>query len=808
MSAAQSQLVGFPYFSDQIAFGISANSVYTPAALLAAWVDVGWRVRRSEGVLQGRQYELGQQQPGQGTWTLRNDDEALNPSNPSSPYYPNVKPYRPARTVTAYPQAGNILNDLNALWPDAPVSSEDATFEGGTIGHWFPAGAAAIPTLSNDGTHHKSGTKALKMLFAGTPGSFAGAYLAVPVIPGVSTTISVPVFMNAAGLTQAQLAVAGLGFGGVTTTVGSFRTITQTFVPTTPVVTFAVIFTGAAGAAWIDEVQVQFGPATAFTSTGPGFDVDWQGYIERFPESWEMRGFRGVTVAPLIDAFAFLPRTELKDVATQESLADDPTGFWPLDDPAGSLVAAQKAPHGTQPNLTVVSLGTPSSADTLTFGTNASPTVDAGTCATWVNDGGVSTPALRATGLTGMSSATGFSLELWFRSSNNTASFGLVYITDSRYVLNIDPIAFINLTYRPTPSSSATTTLQSPIGPFTNTGIWHQLVLTESNNGTTTTCRLYLDGVQVDTSTFAATSCTNPTSLLIGSDYVGAFTPWYGDACRVQTYDSTLSAVRVAAHYTAAKTGFSGELSGARYARLLSYATGTLPASIDAGMTPMGPASGLAGQQLMQALTEVVTAEGGNHNMARNGTLVFSGRADRYLTHTAAFTFGEFELAYLDDITFDSAPTFILNDIAITGSSGIPQLAADQDSIDDYFDSTYPLSVNVLWDTEAKDIATWTLQQYKDPHARLGGISFDPTGDPALWPVALMIEQGDRVTVKRRTSAGLTMNSDYWVEAISRTRGPGVYTLTLQLSPVWTTNVWQLGDATYGVLGTSTILAR
>jgi hypothetical protein len=54
-------------------------------------------------VTRGKEYELDQVQPGEMEFTLRNDDGAFDPTNASSPFYPQVLSYRLCRLRAQYP---------------------------------------------------------------------------------------------------------------------------------------------------------------------------------------------------------------------------------------------------------------------------------------------------------------------------------------------------------------------------------------------------------------------------------------------------------------------------------------------------------------------------------------------------------------------------------------------------------------------------------------------------------------------------------------------------------------------------------
>jgi len=115
-------------------------------------------------------------------------------------------------------------------------------------------------------------------------------------------------------------------------------------------------------------------------------------------------------------------------------------------------------------------------------------------------------------------------------------------------------------------------------------------------------------------------------------------------------------------------------------------------------------------------------------------------------------------------------------------------------------------TVQCLTDFDLGQAATFYLARYAAPKTRVEKVTLRPSANPALWPVVLGLEVSQRVTVKRRSQA-LTTTADYYVEQVSHKvdADRGEWTVDLQLSPVFVAQAWVLGDAAYGVLGTTTV---
>jgi hypothetical protein len=115
-----------PDWAIQVAFNADPND----ASAVPVWVDLTTMVMAAGQISRGRQYELAQSQAAQPVVLFRDPNEYLNPDNTSSPYYPNVQPYRALLWQGMWPNggAGNLLN--SGTWR-IPV---DPTFESTTAG--------------------------------------------------------------------------------------------------------------------------------------------------------------------------------------------------------------------------------------------------------------------------------------------------------------------------------------------------------------------------------------------------------------------------------------------------------------------------------------------------------------------------------------------------------------------------------------------------------------------------------------------------------------------------------------------------
>ena len=101
------------------------------SSLPPLWTDITRRALGTQSVTHGKQYELDRNEAGTYQPVLDNRDGALDPSNPASPYAPNVLPYRGVRERRRF--------NANLLTADQATAGE-ATGVSGTTPVWLGVG--------------------------------------------------------------------------------------------------------------------------------------------------------------------------------------------------------------------------------------------------------------------------------------------------------------------------------------------------------------------------------------------------------------------------------------------------------------------------------------------------------------------------------------------------------------------------------------------------------------------------------------------------------------------------------------------
>jgi hypothetical protein len=172
----------------QVAFNADPNQAVIPPY----WTDQSWRVQFPWSSARGRQYELDAVETGEWRPTLANPDGALDPSNTTSPYAPNVLPFRQAR-IQCKPGP-------NQLTPDQATAGEATGYPAGITA---PAQMAVsndfgyTVTLAASGTAYQ-GNQVYQVTVPGGATQFTTILLIkpVPVTPLVTYSFSAQVRIN------------------------------------------------------------------------------------------------------------------------------------------------------------------------------------------------------------------------------------------------------------------------------------------------------------------------------------------------------------------------------------------------------------------------------------------------------------------------------------------------------------------------------------------------------------------------------------------------------------------------------------
>ncbi|NUP48060.1 MAG: hypothetical protein HOW97_12205 [Catenulispora sp.] len=842
-NGGSSLMPSWPQVRFQVAFNQGANTSGQPA-----FVDLSSRIRGPWSAEQsGRQYELDQVQSGQLSMTLWNRDGALDPLNTASPYSPNLLPMRPCRLQAVWPPTRNLL--------PAPYANGTAT-----AAQWAPFTGTVAPAtgLAPAPTGHTtaaawqfpitaSSANGLPLL-TGTTASGADA-TAFPVTGGASYSASAWLSRSAGGdptitlhLTTLYYDATGAQVGttasAVTTipVLGTWVQVTASGTAPATAVSARISFwlnntaTTAANTFYITALQFEQAAAiTPWTSGGTLYPL-WAGFVERWPQQWDMSGTYGLVDITCIDALAALAQFTLQPSLSAQLLSLKPIRLFPFDEPQGSTTfrnAAGKRSNATIGHSTYGS-GTITAGTSITgagFVGAAGPVVTIANPAPSntsgpgsflsLGPGGPSTPngwsriiCFRTTTVP----AVGVSLTLWSWSTGFAGqSQGSIYIDSSQHVNVISQNA----------AGQSVATFAPGISVCD--GNWHMAAIILTPDGKTL-------NINVDGAGFVVTTANNCNPSGIRDDTIGmAVYSWQkgyylgysGDiayAVDVPT-NNIPSFPDLASGFS---SGWAGETSAARAQRLLTMA-GYLGSLTTLGATSKMGGANVAGVDAMSALQLVGDTEAGQVYIDGTGTITLATRAWRYVQNTPVVSFGESagEVPYLGDVEVESDNTHIYNDVTVLNQP-LPGAAQqpgahipDTASQAAYLPRSLQRTINVQDSTVPQSAAQYLVSQYAQPLARVGTLTVDPASNPALWPTVLPIAFGTRAQVSRRPPAGpgaASITVQQFVESITwNGDDKGNLKLSLELSPAapylgwWVVSSLHTTVAVASTAGTATV---
>lgn len=810
---------------------------------------------RKFGVDRGRQYELDQVQAGTFTGEVMDALELLNTDNPASPLNTgsnDVTPYRSMWNWWIWPNqpgSGNIINtNVNSAY--------DPSFELNpftALGLWAAAGGTT--TLAQATAQHFDGTHAL-LVTQSAAGAGFGAVNTFRTAPDLTYTFSCYVYPTS-GSIKAQVVDAN-GTTWTSNTASTLNTWTRLVVTWNTVDVLEPITVFGTGAStptfYLDATQLEFGAsASTFTTTGPTLYPLFVGWVERFPTKYDMAGFRATRPLEAVDALAVLSRTAISQSYTKTIAADGPVAYAPMSNTkppttGGQLSSGTETGQISGSNIAGNPIYHPSPSGSINWAgdqqldgigavvlqqTNSKNPPAAGfTVATYPNEQETTFDVLPAG--VGSVSNTAATIEMWVRFSSGVALLMQLLSTSVHGGgLNTD------LGYGATNSQNHIELYTSAgklmfhivdaVAAFSNLydvangavpdagfpdGNWHYYAITFFNNSGPALALTY-DTVETDYGGPSGTRNYGYTNLHHDVNTVFGDTQSQASIARFAVYNHDIGATARQNHYQRG-IGYAGEVSGARVTRLLnqywagdvSVAAGFLAMSDDFSYDPTQ--DGSQARMVLDVLQEIQDSERGLVYAAKDGTVVFEDRTSRYTQgQTSMGTFGEstaggeYPYSAFED---DTDPTYTFSQANLTrpGNGNFAPIV-NSTTAAKYGQRTLTQTVQCLTDYDLTQAGIFYTNRYNNPVKRVSVMTLNPAAYPVLWPVVLGLEISQRWTVKRR-NAGITTTRDYYIEKISHRVDSDNFTwlVDLQMSPVFNTSAWVLGDATYGLLGTTT----
>ena len=275
-------------------------------------------------------------------------------------------------------------------------------------------------------------------------------------------------------------------------------------------------------------------------------------------------------------------------------------------------------------------------------------------------------------------------------------------------------------------------------------GQWYHFVFTLKLGGR---CVAYLNGQRMGYFTAEANisvSGQQYSYLSLGGLAVGSSQNNYhnGSLAHVALYDHTLTADRVMQHFLAGKTGFAGEATSDRVARIIRYA-GMGTGNVEQADLPVAAQNDEAPAT---ALSRLANSEQGVFFIDPSGVPTFYNRSHRYDPTTPTLT-----LDATQDIGDSLQPLYddqkIVNDVKVSSPAGTTRVF---DAASQAASGVWSLDVQSLASSSvtAGDIAAWVVATRKGRNYRIPDIEVDIlTCSPALRAAVLAAKLFDRIQI-------------------------------------------------------------
>lgn len=517
------------------------------------------------------------------------------------------------------------------------------------------------------------------------------------------------------------------------------------------------------------------------------------GYVQEWPVEWDdPGGLYAPCSITLSDRQSRLTRRTLDNVFTSEQLRDAPAFLYMLGEEVGATSAGDTSGNGNRAltlkgQTPALAFGAPRLLENTAVQFNGTT----GSTAAYLR-GTLSQPrAIQSFGVS-FSIATAppvaSTLAVLDNTSGTAAELQLL-VTSSGFVQ-------VRVIYA---AGLSETTIEGTVSVVD--GATHRATLTFDQ--ATGTLRVYVDGATNGQPAIGATPLTF-NRLTIGQDITASI-------LGVAGFTSVLSQARHEAHFASQGTLIS-DSSDERVARLAGF--GGLTSSelaLEAGVLGSVDPQATNGASLWTSMTDVVKAEGGTLFIRGDGKLVMQNRTHRTLkaSQTPAVALDSDEVDH-SDLHIVADKQYLTNAARGSRSGGAEQkyrVAASVAKYDEYSQDFTGLLVTT--DDEVLDRIVWQANAYCEVSPRLNTVSIDllTLTSTAHVQSLLALELGDRITVASLPSATSPMTTaDLIVEGISESQTHSTWRFTLNTVAADLFRAWVLGDATYGVLGSTTKL--
>ena len=344
-----------------------------------------------------------------------------------------------------------------------------------------------------------------------------------------------------------------------------------------------------------------------------------------------------------------------------------------------------------------------------------------------------------------------------------------------------------------------------------NNDSWHAVVLTYAGSGA---INIYVDGTLLSSGNTTGTGTDGTGFDMIGLSnaatdldaYIGELsnlTIWHAEVDETMVHQ--LAAAMLGVPY--AETATDG------WVALVLDAAGwpTGNRTLDNGtITPGGMKWGTNALDVLQLLART---ENGRVYVEPDGTFVFQDgswarTASNSITSQATFSdsgvAGTVPFSAVGSIVYSDE--FMANRVTVTTVDGQGFTADNTTSQTAYGIKSRTVDTLLVSSSDAQTLASILLGEHGIPELRIDNWTVLPqTSGAVSFPKVLQLQLMDRITFEiKPNNVGTRISQTMLVESFGHSFTPDTWSTTYIGSP--TLSAWILGDATYGVLGSTTVL--
>lgn len=206
---------------------------------------------------------------------------------------------------------------------------------------------------------------------------------------------------------------------------------------------------------------------------------------------------------------------------------------------------------------------------------------------------------------------------------------------------------------------------------------------------------------------------------------------------------------------------------------------------------------------ILTLLREVELAENAQLFMDPDGKLIFRNREYR-LSNSKATTVQAYFSNDGTNLPYQNiVKSFDLNEVinlySWTRTNGTTQFVSDADSITRYRPIASTKNTINVNDSDVLSIIEQKINETALPIVRIDSLQINPRQDTSIWPKALGLNFGDRISVKVVNPDSSSYTDELWIESISHNINASSqeWNWTLTLSPAGSAG-WILGQAKLG----------